>query len=326
MIKILIVGIGNLGNRYLEGLSLFKASLSLDIEIFDPIISSISKSKEFCKRNNIDNKIGKLGYFNNIEETTKYFDLAIVATTSDVRCKISEYLIKHKQIEMLILEKVLFQNLSDYERFEKLLDNSSIKCWVNHPRRLFPFYKKLKDSFEKKESIYLNVQGGNWGIGCNGLHFIDLLSYFVNSQEISISSKFLDNKIYPSKREGFIEFSGLLTGRVGNSYFSLFSSKEDSPTILTLSTNNFDLTISEQKGVIQKRFKDGDLNESFEKEKIVYFQSEITPIMLEDLINNKSCNLPTYRQASQLHAVFVESLLRKYNRITSLESISLPIT
>ena len=49
----------------------------------------------------------------------------------------------------MILEKFLFQKISDYRNNLKRLKKHKIYSWVNCQRRAFPFYQNLKKKLEK---------------------------------------------------------------------------------------------------------------------------------------------------------------------------------
>ena len=56
----------------------------------------------------------------------------------------------------------------------------------------------------------LIYQYSEWGLGCNTIHFLDLFGFFLKTNKIKVSHSNLDNKIYKSKREGYLEFKGSL--------------------------------------------------------------------------------------------------------------------
>jgi hypothetical protein len=226
----------------------------------------------------------------------------------------------------LILEKVLFQTVEEYYEIEILLTNTNTKCWVNHPRRMSPYYKKLKKDLKNAAQVSYNFQGGDWGLGCNGLHFIDHLAYLTNSSNLILNNNGLDDKIYNSKRKGFIEFNGLLTGKIDNHTFSLYSNSQNIPSVFTIVSDILVSTIDETAGIINISKKENNWKNEIIKEKIVYFQSEISNILIEDLLINDICSLPTYKESMNLHIVFIKSLLNHMNKINGKDNKLCPIT
>jgi len=253
-------------------------------------------------------------------------DLVIVATTANIRFNIVQELLNKKNVRFLILEKVLFQKINEYYLLEELLHKKNVKCWVNHPRRVYPFYKNLKKELLNSNQIYFNIEGGNWGLGCNGLHFIDIFSYLANNMNVKIDNSGLHNKIYESKRQKFIEFNGCLRGNIGEHIFSIFSHEDTMPTIMTILAINLHIIIDEQSGCIRYAKKDTNWEWKVKQEKIVYFQSELTSLLIEDILIKNSCDLPTYKEAMSLHIKFINSLLEHMSKIKNENCLVCPIT
>ena len=55
-------------------------------------------------------------------------------------------------------------------------------------------------------------------------------------------------------------------------------------------------------------------------------QSDLTTKLIEDLLINDICSLPSYEDSMTPHILFIEELLLKYNNINSKNSKTLPIT
>ena len=118
--KILIVGCGQLGSRHLQSLALVKRDL--EIHIVDPYQDSLLKAQSLFKAP--ENFSQTLYAHTSLSETkNSHFDVTINASTSQSRLEILKNL---KQFEILsdflVLEKVLFQNISDYTEAIKYLD------------------------------------------------------------------------------------------------------------------------------------------------------------------------------------------------------------
>ena len=252
--------------------------------------------------------------------------MVIVATGSDVRSMVIKELLAHKKVYNLLLEKVLFQTIEEYAEIETLLEKTQTKCWVNHPRRMFPFYQTLKEEFKGSKQLMYSVKGGAWGLGCNALHYIDHLSFFVDSEDLILSNVSLDNKIYDSKREGFIEFNGLLSGKINNHCFSLYSNAEGTTASLTISSEKVAIKINEVLGEVEiARETDGWVWKK-QKEKIIYFQSELSQVVAEEILIKHKILLPTYAMAKALHVPFLECLLEKMEQISGVKEQVCSIT
>jgi len=321
--KIGLIGAGQLGSRHLQGLA--NSNMKLEIEVVEPYENSVhmAKKRYYEALNNIEKEIR---FCKNIDELSLNLDLVIVATTADIRFSVVSDLLNKKNIKFLILEKVLFQRISEYYLLDELLDRKNVKCWVNHPRRMFPFYQNLKKELLNSKQIYFNVEGGNWGLGCNGLHFLDIFSYLANSNNISIDNSGLHNKIYESRREKFIEFNGCLKGNISEHIFSIFSHIKTVPIIITILADNLHIIIDEENGYIRYANKNSNWKWIVKQEKIIYFQSELTSLLIEDVLIKNSCNLPTYKESMNLHIKFINSLLGHMSNIKNENCSVCPIT
>jgi hypothetical protein len=324
MNKIAIIGAGQLGSRHLQGIA--QSKVKIDIEVVEPYEQSriIAKARYDEIENN--KNINSISFFESIDELSTNLEIVIIATGADIRSKIVIELLDTKKVKYLILEKVLFQTIEEYSQIEELLNNTNTKCWVNHPRRMFPYYKKLKKDLKNAAQVSYNFQGGNWGLGCNGLHFIDYLAYLTDSSNLILNNNGLDDKIYDSKRKGFVEFNGLLTGSIDNNTFSLYSNSQETPSIFTIVSDILVATIDEGAGIINISKKENAWKNEIIKEKIIYFQSELSNILIEDLLVNNICSLPTYKKAMNLHIVFIKSLLNHMNKINGKDNKLCPIT
>jgi hypothetical protein len=324
MYKIAIIGAGQLGSRHLQGLA--KSSFAIQIEVIDPFEDSLHIAKQRYLEIEKSKYVKNIYFNTSIDQLSDKIDLVIVATGANVRSKVIIELLTKKTVTNLILEKVLFQSIEEYRIIDELLNETNTKCWVNHPRRMFPIYKTLRDELKNANNISYNFQGGDWGLGCNSLHFIDHLAFLSNSTELELDSKYLDNEIYPSKRKGFSEFNGLLVGSLSNNNFTLSSNVNHTQSIFTIVSDVISIIIDESKGEMLISRKENDWKWESKNEKIIYFQSELTNILINDILIENKCELPTYKDASKLHLPFIKCLLDHMQKITGQEHKNCPIT
>lgn len=324
MTKIALIGAGQLGSRHLQGLA--KSSIDISIEVVEPFEKSREVAKQRYEEIEPNPKVKSIDFFESIGELSDEIDIVVIATNADVRSNIVKELLSKKKVKSFILEKVLFQSVEEYYTVEKLLKETSTKCWVNHPRRMFPFYQSLKSEIKNCEQIGYMVQGGAWGLGCNGLHFIDHLAFLSDDTELKIDNDFLHPHVYEAKRANYVEFNGLLKGRIGNHIFALYSDKEPVPTSITVTTDTLTAFIDESNGYTRIARKNNDWKWEESKQKIVYFQSELTNILIEQIITTGNCDLPTYTEAMKLHIPFVQALLSHMESVNNQVYTLCPIT
>ena len=233
---------------------------------------------------------------------------------------------KKKSVKNLVLEKVLFQKVEEFQEFENILKREGVSCWVNHPRRMFPFYNKLKEDIKNAKRVSYNFQGGSWGLGCNGLHFLDHLSYLVNSNDLILDAGLLDKKIYSAKREGFVEFNGSLMGRIDNHTFSLYSGVDEAAGMLTITSDCLSVCIDELTGNCKIAYKDNNWKWEELSEKVIFFQSELSGKLADEILSDGRCLLPTYQEAMKIHIPFIECLLGHESKIEGKEITTCRIT
>ncbi len=325
----LVCGAGQLGSRHLQGL--LKSKIDQIIYVFDVSENSLFNAKE--RSLEIDHN-HQLVFTNKWHEIPSAIDLVIISTSSKGRFEIIKKLFFGFQIKDVLMEKVLFQSIREYKLVQELnFKNPEINLWVNHPRRISDFYRFLKNRISDNMDLIksVNVAGTDWGLACNSLHFIDLISFLTGNEIQDFSNHFLDQSISKSKRQGYIEFHGTLTGSFSNNVFiSLTSSKNlnnnlDRRISIFIETNQENILICEGANctaIFQNKY---DL-----KEEIIMFdlklQSELTTEIVDEIFNNKTCFLPEFKEADNNHRKLVSTLLKHLNKIQGSKYIKLPIT
>lgn len=324
MKKIAIIGAGQIGSRHLQ--SLAKTDIEISIEIVEPNNNAAETAKKRYEEIDKNEKITNISFCGSIDKLSTELDLVIVATNSNIRYEITKQLLKTKTVKNLVLEKVLFQEIKHYYDIEKLLNETKTKCWINHPRRMFPFYQNLKKELIGAKQISFSIHGGNWGLACNGLHFLDIFTYLSNKNSITINTDYLFKKIFTSKRENYIEFNGKLVGTIGNHFFTLFSDENTTPTLMTISSDKLVAFIDETNGFAKISTKANEWKWEIIQNKIIYYQSELTHLLVKELFSKDNCILPSYHEAMKLHILFIQSLLDYMESIEGKKRKNCPIT
>lgn len=325
MYKIAVIGAGQLGSRYVQGF--LSSNMKVSIEVVDTSILSLQACQERIKEISYDALDKEIKFLENIHDISNALDIVVVSTTSNVRANIVREVLQYKKVKNLILEKVLFQRLEDYYSILELLNKLEVNCWVNHNRRMLPFYQKLKEETKGSSCIAMSVLGGNWGMGCNALHFLDLFEFLSNEKIQQIDCESLHKEIIESKRKGFKEFNGMMHGKNNKGEFSLISTNKTSPMLLNIVYDECSLIIDEGRGWYQKKIRDDRQGEIIIEEnvKIAYFQSELSIPLLQEVLDDK-CKLPTYEEAMLLHVKFIVSLMKHIISIEGAHFDYCPIT
>lgn len=324
MKTIVLIGAGQLGSRHLQALAKFDSPVNL--QVVDPLATSLEMAKLRFEQMPLNLNIKSINYFHSIKEVSKIIDLAIVATSANIRTAVVIDLLEACEVKNLILEKILFQKPEDYAKIEELLKDKNVKTWVNHPFRAYPFYKNLKELLSGSKQISYQLQGGDWGLGCNSLHYIDLVAFLTGQNEYSLNSERLNLISKPSKRKGFIEFTGSLSGSFGPHSFDIFCHDENSPLSAMICSDNLNVLIDESNGWVRVAKKEEGWVWKEENLKLVHYQSELTHLVATEILEFGKCDLPTYQVAMKIHLPFINSLIHHLNKIEQKNYNFCPIT
>lgn len=321
MKTILLIGAGNLGSRHLQSLCGVKTKLHIDV--VEPHKISRARAIERLKESQT-HEFHSINFFDSIKCDASY-DFAIIATRADVRYQIIEYIFQNRiPIKYMLLEKVLFQSIEHLKNAEKMLDALAITAWVNYPRRLYPFYRDLKNSFSQEKILALEISGGNWGLACNSLHFMDLFEWLTNCKVNSIDLTRIKKQIYFSPREGFVEFFGIFSGMLGNDIpFSIACSEDSADIVLRIKMVAKEIIINETT----LRLDYISENLAIERNTIsIPFQSQLTKEVFERLDQEQRCDLTTFHDSISSNILFFENFIPLYNSLTGLQQNILNIT
>jgi len=211
--EITIIGLGNIGLRYLEGI--------LKIDVIRKI-NLIEKNLKFLNSKLLNYAFNGCQIYKNefITEEILCSDLIIVSTSSNERYEICKKLKNLGYFGDLILEKFLFPNFEILEKGENLFNNYPSNIYVNQWMRKTHF----SDIFNKENITKVEIEGNNLGLLCNAVHFIDLIKEKLQIKDFTIDSKkSIIKNLIKAKRKGYQEIRGKLvwTSSIKNLVFSL---------------------------------------------------------------------------------------------------------
>ncbi|MFX0025164.1 MAG: oxidoreductase [Candidatus Hermodarchaeota archaeon] len=325
MKKIIIIGAGNIGSRHLQALKSVKTPLKIDV--IDPSVKALKISKERYDSIHPDISDHEISYSRDLNIQDDQIDIAIISTTSKVRRGVIENLLEQKSVQFFILEKILFQEEEDYYIIEKLLENNNCKAWVNCTRRLVPFYKnELKKLFNKKR-LFFSVIASNWGLISNLIHYLDLIAYLIESEDFSIDTSYLDPNPIPSKREKFIDLTGILQVHFKNGSHGIFNSFSSGnlPGIIEIASNTDYCIINESEGRARVLERNNQM-EWKEYEAKIMPTSQLTTNIVEDILETNTCKLTPYKNSMNMHLSFLNPILKFLNENSKLKYNQYPFT
>ncbi len=294
MKKIAVIGAGNIGGRYIEFL------LNSDFECALYIVDTSAQALKVLAEKISSNK-KKVIYLLNIEELPDYIDLAAITTTSGVRRGVAEKLLDCVDVNYLILEKPLFCDLTDYEFVRTLLEKKHVKAWINCTRRECESYQRLKREL-KGENFEFALSGSNWGLGCNAVHYLDLICFLAETDDLEVNVDGLYKMVLESKRKPYKEILGTITGNAGKCvHFSLTAhGRDEIPTSILIKTSSKTYLINEARQLLSIWEKSGlFVNVGFE----LPYTSQIMAKIIEKILDTGNCQLADYSESMAIHKV-----------------------
>lgn len=310
-INILIIGIGNIGFRHFEATN--KIPLNKNIHILDKY-----KVIKNLKKNIKSNTYNKIFFHQSMETLPKKIDLVTISTTSKIRSKIIKKLLTKSKIKFMILEKFLFQKISDYRNNLKRLKKHKIYSWVNCQRRAFPFYQNLKKKI-RKGSIEMIVKGNRWNLMSNSIHFLDLFFFLSGEKKIKLIKNDLSKKVLNSKRTGFISLFGKISINFFDSSKIIFEDKNEKKNniIITIKNNDKKFSIVEKPRKIKLKItRKNKISTKLYKN---FLTSEIMTIILKQILLSGKSHLPSLKESTSHHLILLNVFLlhlRKINKKT----------
>jgi hypothetical protein len=306
MNHIALIGAGQLGSRHLQALALL--NIPAYLYVVDPNPDSLKTARERFLQIPHNNKTINVAFYSQISQLPSVVELAIVATNADIRLNVLKSLFQYCQPKFLVLEKVLFQAVKDYESARALFKQFNSKAWVNCPKRMYAGYRKIEQYLNPDAIFNCKVFGNQWGLACNSIHFIDLLAMYTKDSSYVLDLETVDSEIRKSVRNSFFELTGTITGKFSKgSVFSLTSNKTGDISLnIEISQENLLISVNEMKGEISIQKSEDGLPVKIPLERT--FQSELTNKVVEDILDTQTCLLTPYQESMELHIPFISAL------------------
>lgn len=318
MQKILLLGCGELGSRYLQGLASVESKLF--VTVVDPSIKSIDKAKSRWAEAGGTQTDHEILWLNSIPQDSEGFDLALVVTSAQERAELVKQIISNTKVRYWVLEKIVAQSKQELDAITCFVGQSE-GAWVNTPHRTMELFKSLKARLNGKGPLRVKYAGGLWGLACNSIHYIDIIQWITGESIVSVLTSGLDNNWFESKRAGYFELTGSLVVQFSSGTFLELNSRQNAKVQI------FQIELA--NGIVWNIDEITGTASSSVGEQIhgkIELQSELTGPLVNDILHNGRCDLPKMTESNLIHTPFLEAMLNHWNSSRNQQDILFPIT
>jgi len=317
MNNIALIGAGQLGSRYLQGLAALEDSVS--VTVVDRSEASLALARERLAQVPLASG-HEVQFSKSVKDIPQHLDLALVVTPAHCRARVVTDIASRHQVKAWILEKVLAQNCEQLVQIEQCIAGNN-QAWVNTSRRLMGWHQAIRSLLlpEDCSSMQVSVSGGSWGLACNAIHFIDLVSWWTQASVQSVNPAGLGDWVQ-SKRAGFQEvFGSLQVSYTDGSELELCCHSGHEPTQITVTTSKGQWVIEESSGRVV-----GPIGQELLGQ--LTFQSALTAPLVKQIFQEGRCDLPTLTESISQHRPLLTSLLMHWNQSQGCQELIMPIT
>lgn len=323
MKTVVLVGCGELGSRHLQALACIE--FPLVVHVLDPSEEALAIAKQRCEQVTPANCEFRVRYHTEASALSGIVDVAIIATTSSVRLSVLEELSRVSELRNVILEKFLFSDEGEYERARVIIEELPGSAWVNCPRRMYPVYQELKRQLPTGSPLHYSLSGPNWGLACNSIHFIDHLAFLTGETLEKCWVEASTARAIESKRSGYQEFLGEVRGEFSaGSTLSLVAGNDDAQLLLSIKGDGVELSIDEVGRTYSFINRDTGITET--KSFTVPYQSQLSHLVVADIVTKGACDLPSYSESSAAHILLLRTLLKLHSELGGDRNVPLRIT
>lgn len=304
MKNVLLIGCGNIGFRHLQALgSAVEGGQALEITVVEPNRAAHER---------IADHLATLGaaasttLLSDLPPGPGQYDLAIFATNSAARRAAFDAADRRFSLKSVVFEKVLFPTLGDLGAVAVALRENRIEGYVNCGRRTAPGYQSLRSELSARP-VDITVDGANYGLGSNAIHFLDLAEFLNSASIVELNTSGLRPGSVPSKRDGYIEVFGTIEARLSNgATIRITCDQIGGPNVtLHLSADPDEFDIDETGRRL--------IHNGAEHDFAMRHVSELSGTYVE-LLNTGRCELTPYADSARQHSFFLSGLLRHFGR------------
>jgi predicted dehydrogenase len=310
--KIAIIGFGAMGCRHAQ--SLINNPQTASWEIFAVETSEDNFKLGLQKIGADETRIQRV---ESIIKLPDGVDMVIVATSSGPRFNIMNQLLD-KGIRFYLLEKIVFQSLAQFDHIIQRMKQLEVVAYCNFVNRYFDNYNHIRKQIQANPGIpvEMTVTGGEFGLGCNAIHYIDLFEYLTSSTgKVTIEYNLLEELESGNKRgTEYKEFNGSLAAQNDKKQKLRITSFKAFETGIVINIRLGDHILhqlNENMSTAVEYNENGIRNHVFN----LLPTSKLTAIICQDIFNG-TCRLSTVQETRHTHA----QLFGIFNNTLKLEN------
>ena len=261
-IKVCILGVGGIGRHHLRS-SIEKGFDCIGVDPFSNIEPNCIWLKSI--EGVLDHKV----------------DFFVISTSASLHFECVKFIEGNFSEVKIIIEKPLFTSRQQYCDFEEILQTSSNEYFINLPFS----HNEILSQIKLGRILTYSSKGTNWGLTCNLLHDISILSHFEPIKNIDITNiKTVVKTEFESKRKNYFEIYGQLSFRAKNIDVSL-ESYEGKETLKTtkITFDNGEILIDYDNNIVIKSGEKIIIDKKFSTPRA----SDTTGNVIESIMNNK---------------------------------------
>ena len=279
--RICVVGVCNIGMRYVQGISKTFPDAQL------VLIDCDARLKELAQL-----ALGNVLLLPSLDDIDVPIDLFVVSTSCESRLSIYKRCLALNP-KYIILEKYLFKSRQEYQ---ECLALTRVPTFVNQ----WMYGSKTFGCLFENDVNSVELRGSGWGLACNSVHWMDVFKRHMNITHLQVGSGTVISEVFSSKRLGYEEIFGEL----------VFEDKDSEKTFKLVDLPDPSL-VNMQKITVDGKVYTFDYGKIMEGEKVLshfpYF-SELIGGIVGEILAYGSCHLPLLEESISQH-LLIEDIL-----------------
>ncbi len=324
MKKIIIIGCGELGSRFLQAAAQVE-NVSL-IDIVEPYEKARETARQRLELVLLPGSVLQVNWLKGISEVRNTYDLCIIATQADGREYVFEQIVQ-LGIKNVLMEKIVCQSERLYLKMLHITEKNQMNVWVNCKTRIYPIWAYVKTKINEGEKVLYHSIGGNHGLCTNGLHSLDLFVFLSNSEKLVEAGSQIDSQVHLTKRKKY-DLSGSFSCRGANNSSCIidYSKYSQSSVLEIVKTENYRWVIDHAT----RQAYEGSLNNKWVMEPILFegdlSVSAMSKGFISDILAYNNCGLPNIRQTYPAHKYLFQVSLPIFNNFLKKDDDICPCT